>query len=243
MGFSRSNLRIRRLWVTAVMLAAMAVLPAQASDDGRGEHWYGGIGVGQSINDGRNLDITTAPGLCMTFPCHTDDVGVGSKLFAGYQFNNLFGLEAEYTRLPNTLEVHSVDFTAVPTAILGVSQDSQVLSVRGVLTKSIVAPFSVSAVLGASLWKSDMEAKIIQGGAVAAGASDTEQAHGFSMSFGARINYDLNDNLRLRGAWDRYTNLGEASAATILRPGLPLVADTVHTNTDLFSIELVYRFR
>ncbi len=243
MGLPGTKQNKRTRLTRGAVLAASVALSLSAVADEHAGYWYAGAGIGYSNNNGKITDITSAPGLCAAFPCAISDSDTGYKLFAGYQFSELLGLEGEFTRLPNTLEVKSADFISVPTATFGVSQDSNIFSLRGVVTKSIVSKFSISAVLGASLWKSELEGKIVQGGVIGPGAADSEEDTGLSINFGARINYDFNDNLRLRGSWDRYNNLGDASAATVLRPGQPLIADTVDTDTDLFSIELVYRFR
>jgi len=243
MGLSRISIQIRKTLLCRALLAALTgAMPLSAVADETAGYWYGGAGIGRTDTDGGNSELIASPfpGLCTTFPCHTDDSGYGYKLFAGYQFTELLGLEAEYARLSNTLDVQSVDSTTVPTGILGASQDSQVFALRGVLTKRIYSPISISAVVGVGLWKSDIDTVLV-GPALNFAASD--QSHGFRLNFGARVNYDISDQLRLRGSWDRYTNLGDSSAATIKRPGLPLVANTVHTRTDLFSIDLVYRFR
>jgi len=242
MGLSRIKFTIHKALLRRFVLTALAALtlPVMAQEQAGG-YWYGGIGVGRSDNDGENRNIIDVPfaGLCTTFPCASDDSDTGYKLFAGYQFNELLGLEAEYARLPNTLDVQSVDSTVVPTSTFRVSQDSNVFSLRGVLSKRIYSPVSISAVLGASLWRSDLDASVVGGGL---NIVDSERDYGLSLSFGARINYDFNDNIRLRGSWDRYTNLGDASAGSSIA-GPAIIAHTVDTDTDLFSLELVYRFR
>jgi len=63
---------------------------------------------------------------------------------------------------------------------------------------------------------------------------------GNQFTFGARVNYDVNDNVRVIGAWDRYSDLGRSSTA-ILR-AFPAVVSTVKSDVDVFSLNLVYRF-
>ena len=242
MGSYRIKTNIQTVLARSALLAAIAVPASSAKADEQVAYWYGGLGIGYASNDGGNgnLFAPAFAGLCTTFPCQSDNSDAGYKVFGGYQFTELLGLEAEYTRLPKTLDVKSVDSTAVPTSILKVTQDSDVFSLRGVLTKSIFSNFSISGVLGASLWYSDLDASLRPG----LNLADSDSDHGVSVSFGARINYDFTDTLRLRGSWDRYNNLGKSSTgSTFMLGGGGLIADTVDTDTDLFSLELVYRFR
>ena len=235
-------MNIQNALLRCTVLAATAVLPFLAKADEQAGYWYAGVGMGRTLNDAKKRDVINPgfAGLCTVFPCQVKDSDTGYKLFAGYQFTEMMGLEAEYTRLPNTFEVKSVDPTTTPVGIVRASQRSQTFSLRGVLTKHIYSSVSVSAVLGASAWNSDMDASIVGPGL---SQLASEQSHGLSANFGFRINYDIDKRLRVRGAWDRYTNLGQASSAMIQRVGQPLVADTVHTDTDLFSIDLIYKFR
>jgi len=249
MELARIKLSIQTTLVRSAVVTALAVMPLSTRANEQTGYWYGGVGIGRSYNDAENSNLNASlvpPGvpLCVGFPCQTKDSGTGYKLFAGYQFHELLGVEAEYTRLSNTLEIQSVDSNTVPSSILSASQDSQIFSLRGILTKRIISPISISAVLGVGLWQSDLDAGLVGPGF---NLADSKKSYGLSLNFGARINYDFNDSLRLRGSWDRYTNLGKSSIGNTVVTGATapkaVLADTVHTDTDLFSLELVYRFR
>lgn len=84
----------------AISLAAVVASPMLVAQDAPKydltSHWYGGLNVGQtdeSINDGAIANNELGGGLTSITDDHHDN---GYKLFAGYQLNDNFALEAGY---------------------------------------------------------------------------------------------------------------------------------------------------
>lgn len=85
----------------AICLASLAVLGSTPSFAQNADHFYGGLGAGQSqskIDD--NLINSTVIGTSATTTSIThDNNDKAYKVFGGYQFNPYFGLEAGYFNL------------------------------------------------------------------------------------------------------------------------------------------------
>ena len=97
--------------LSAITLAALAVLgsaPALAQSE---SYSYGGVALGQSrgqIDEGRISSRLIPPGVPITGQ-QTDERGTAWKAFGGYQFNRYIGVEAGYFNLG------SLDFTTTTT--------------------------------------------------------------------------------------------------------------------------------
>jgi opacity protein-like surface antigen len=122
---------------------------------------------------------------------------------------------------------------------------------------------SLSGVLGVARWRSTANMNVDLRGfppappfAFAFQSADKRRDSGNSFTIGARVSYDVTESVRVGVAWDRYTNLGGSPAALIGQSPLPLPTlpvgaagrgtpsvSTISTDVDVYSVQLVYRFR
>ena len=135
--------------------------------------------------------------------------------------------------------------------MLTVNQDSRAFSLRGVFTlpmskvspHPLMKPVSLSAVLGATHWHSESHFAVDATGVPGGARNSVDNAQtGLDVMLGARVNYDVNEQVRVSGGWDRYRRLGRSSVATgSLVP--PLRVETVDNAVDVFSVSVSYHFR
>lgn len=230
------------------LLAAVALGPpaAQARDG----FWYLGAGVGALVADPASSRFAATPVVCAPQPCRqeVDDGGHSLTLFAGYQASEYLGIEVGAVSLPDSYSIKLTDPNFPPPTTVDVRQDSDAFFVRGVLGVPLskvsshpwLAPVSVSAVAGVSYWQSEATLIVDVTGGGGARTRVEADSSGNQFTFGARVNYDVNDNVRLIGAWDRYSDLGRSSDAILQT--LPAAVSTVKSDVDVFSLNLVYRF-
>lgn len=243
--------------VLLAMLAPLAGAPAQAAG-GLGA-WipdgflYLGGGAGVQSSDPEVSRLTTVPVVCAPIACREslDDEAVSWSLFGGVQLNPHVALELAYADLPDSYRLRLVDPNFPQPALISIDQDSEAFTLRGVFTlplrdvsdHPLMEPVSLSAVLGISHWRSDSQFVVDTRG-VAGGAfnrADSSQ-HGNDLVLGARVNYDVTEQVRVSGAWDRYRELGRSPIAAP-RTVPPLTVQTVRNPVDVFSINVSYRFR
>lgn len=235
-----------RAWLCALAVLAVAQPAAQARDG----FWYLGAGAGVLAADPASSRFATTPVVCAPLGCRqdADDGGNALTLFAGYQASEYLGIEVGAVSLPDSYSIKLTDPNFPPPTTVDVQQDSDAFFVRGVLGLPLstlsahpwLAPVSVSAVAGISYWQSDVTLVVDVTGGGGQRTRVQADSSGNQFTFGARLNYDINDNVRLIGAWDRYSDLGRSPAA-ILRT-FPAAVSTVKTDVDVFSLNLVYRF-
>ena len=189
----------------------------------------------------------------------TDDTALSIGGFAGYDFNEHVAFELGFVNLPKSYHAKLVDPNFVQPGQIEVEQDSKALFLRTVFTlplgdltaSSLLDKASVSAVLGLAHWRTESILDIDLTGATNGFRSRSKQRDsGNSLTFGARVNYDLTDAVRVSAAWDRFMDLGERSSAVprpIANPTLPPFrvspVNTVDEAVDVFSLNLTYRFR
>jgi hypothetical protein len=229
-----------------LVLVALAV-PAHA----RNGFWYLGAGVGALDADPSSSRFSATPVVCAPQECRQDiDDGGGSlTIFAGYQASEYLGIEVGAVSLPDNFNIRVTDPNFPPPTTVEVEQDSDAFFVRGVLGLPLsklsahpwLAPLSVSAVLGVSHWSSEVTLVVDVTGGGGQRTRVESDSTGNQLVYGARVNYDINANVRLTGAWDRYSDLGRSTSA-ILRT-FPAVVSTVKSDADVYSLNLIYRFR
>jgi len=244
-----------------IALAAMLVfaMPADGEADG---FWYLGAGAGHAAADPKRdrfsnpLPSCRRPAFTVPFAdCRVDeDDGDASwSLFAGYQATEYLALELAFQTLPDSYDVRVTDPAAPQPGFSRVSQDSEAISLRGVLTLPLrrvsawpaLEPVSVSGVVGIAHWNSDVRFVLDSTGSPAGTriALDNTQT-GNDLMLGVRLNYDVTDQIRVTGAWDHYRDLGVSDVAVqSSRFVPPTEVRTVSTSMDVLSVLVSYRFR
>ncbi len=112
------------------------------------------------------------------------DDEMGKKLFAGYQVNRFFAVEAGYT-----------DFGSYNSSSLGFSSDLDGLEINLLASYPIGPRFSVFGKLG--FWEWDYEVEDSNGAAIS-------DRGGHNLVHGAGLDFKLNRRFKVRGSWDEY---------------------------------------
>jgi len=244
------------------ILLAFAAAPASAQI----ASWYLGAGAGTlqaqaSISKMRQPPATCSVPLPLGCTSSVDDSSVSFSGFGGVEVNEYVAFEVGYADLPGSYNVRLDDPNFPSPAYLDVQQDSEAFFFRSVLTLPLrelasapsptLQKISVSAVLGFSHWRSDTDQVIdITGARGGFASSASHRASGNNLTFGARLNYDVTEAVRVSGAWDRYQDLGNSSTAVIgpifdpTRPPFRTTpVNSVDDDVDVFSLNLIYRFK
>lgn len=169
------------------MVAGMASFSGVALADGSG--FYGAVDIGQS----KAKDACT--GVPAGISC--DDTDTAYSLGLGYQFNQNFGLEANY-----------VDFGSVKASgtVLGlpftadVSTTAFQLAVTGALPVS--ESFAVTGKIGAAHASVDMSGAL---GGVAAATS----ANSNDLTYGIGVRYNINKTMAIRAQYEDFGKVGD----------------------------------
>jgi len=251
--------------LAAVVLLALA-LPAAGADSADGHRWYVGGGIGFAHPQNR-LSRLIQPRISCVQPAlgrlqecvrtSGDDEFTGT-VFGGFQYNRYLALEVGYTDLPDTYNVRLVDPNVPSPAVIDVSQDSRALSVQGVVTlplselspQPLLERLSISAAVGVARWRTGTDLDIDLTGVAGGFRSHADDVdYGTSLVLGARLNYDVTQQVRVSAAWNRFQDLGRSATALVpplANPNLPPFAgppvNTVRVDVDVFTLNVSYRF-
>ncbi|MFT5450096.1 MAG: hypothetical protein ACI9DC_005299 [Gammaproteobacteria bacterium] len=229
--------------------------------------WYLGVSAG-TLKSHVETDKFSSPSIACDCISTFDDRASSISAFGGYQYNQHVAFEAGFANLPDSYNVRLVSYKDQQPSYSEIEQDSSALFFRSVVslpihdlapTVALLKDVSIAAVFGVSRWRSEATLNVDSTGfqsRVPASfdtlrGSSQQQDSGIGLTFGARISYDINEAIRVGAAWDRYANLGESAAglqgaAASLSAGGTFRAkpiSTVREDVDVFSINLIYRFK
>lgn len=165
-----------------------------ASDDSHG--LYIGAGVGQS-------DVDTSCGVAGGTISNCDTTNTAWKGYLGYQFNKWIAVEGGYTQFGDVNasgSVGLVPFTAktetwgIPVYAVG--------SIPFSLDSEGKYKLSVLGKLGAVRWDQDRSSSLPNNS-----GSDT----GWDFAWGAGVQLTLSEHLGIRGEWEKFSKVGNAS--------------------------------
>lgn len=193
-------MQTKTILLIGILLLALPTftIASESSSVKKFESFYVGANIGTSYND----DLCDG-----TISC--EDTDTGFKIYAGYQFTDIFGIEAFYTDLGE----FSASAYIYPTTV---SINASASGLGAVATASIPIGDSVAlfAKAGFMYWSVDVSAS-----AGPYHISRNDDGVGFTAGLGAR--YSFTDKFGLRIDWDRY-HVGDDNT-------------TGETNIDLFS--------
>lgn len=175
---------------------ALAIVLATLAAPTFAQGGYAGLGFGQSSVD---IEVDTSLSSLAGVTTTVEDSDTSFKLFAGYNFNDNFGVEVAYQNLGEMSVRYedSVDF------ILD-TWEASALSVAGIGYLPINESASVFGKFGLARWDLDAaETSSIPG--VAGGVSES----GIDPLFGLGFQYTVG-NVALRAEYERYMSLGDA---------------------------------
>lgn len=186
---------MKRLIATAA-LAGLVASPAFAQSYQYNPHEgpYLGAGIGHAMLDNSTLDDLDDLGF------DTDDNDIGYKLFAGYQFNPNFAVEASYLDFGDfTADLTVTNGTDTGTADAKASVDGFGFAVLGKLP--IQGPFSLYGKLGLIAWDGEATGTARVNGNLV--AHERESADDIDPFYGVGAEYIVNQ-LVIRAEYERY---------------------------------------
>jgi len=205
--------------ILATMLCSGVLCTAEAAEPWMGGRMDTGLYLGGGAGYSKsNIDASGFAG-------DVDDSDTGWKLFAGYQFNRYLAVEAGY------YDLGKVSFsgrltTAVPPFPAGTGTsgnfDSKAYAVAAVVTLPVWGDLSLLARLGVA--RGEQEGDVTTGGIGASAKDETTE-----LTYGLGASYAFARNLGIRAQWERFRVGGEAVGGK--------------NDVDLYSIDLLYRFR
>ncbi|WP_458524532.1 porin family protein [Onishia taeanensis] len=189
---------MKRLIVTTLfslsVLSSNAVL-AQGNQLGPGAGFYLGAGIGYTTVDSDAIDYLKSRG------ANTDDSDTAYKLFAGYDFNDKFSLEASYIDFGEASANGSVGSDSVD---IEASLDG--IGFAALARWPIPSGVGIYAKLGLVAWDSDVKGHAIDDGVeyYFIGVDGTDPFYGVGAEF-------VVDRVMIRGEYERYdiSNDGE----------------------------------
>jgi OOP family OmpA-OmpF porin len=225
------NVRLVSRSVAAALLAGAAVT-AQAQ-------WYvgGGLGYAKGKFDGADFDpsnvqqILNQDLVSLGFPGtavlngSSDDNDIGWKVFAGYRFNQWFGVEGSYVDLGTFKYDYSGSYQGL-SGTGAVKYEAYSWNLAGVARYPFGNGFSVQAKAGAAFTNAKNEFSLTIG---PVNDSGSEKKSNTNFLWGLGAGYDFTPNL---GMLLEYENFGEFGDAD----------NTGRVKVDLWSASLLYKF-
>ena len=206
-----------------VLISLLLSTPSFAQDQEEDTKWYFGAGGGTTTVD---MGITNLTGTALL-----DDESSGWKIFAGYQINKYFGLEAGYADLGdatltgNNGDTFVVDGTTLTFTANGAKLTAEaktilvealvMLPLGDMTDNNIMGYFTPFVKLGVNFWTLDYSAS----------ASNVSQVStdddGTGVVFGGGLNINIIRNLAVRVEYERFQ---------------------MEEDVDLFSGSVIFRF-
>lgn len=122
--------------------------------------------------------------------CDTD----GWKVFGGYKFTDNIAAEAGYYNIGSAEEtVNDPTFGTI-----NASAEATGIGLTGVYSHELIGGLDVFGKAGVMLWN-------LEGKAQSVAATAVEEEDGTSFLYGLGANYQVTDNIGVRGEWERYT--------------------------------------
>lgn len=214
------NKRIASL-LGIIAFAAVGLPSALAADAGSGFYVGGSVGAGRAKIDDGGINAALVSLGATSVATTKSENSTGYKLYAGYQFNRNFAVEAGYFDLGKV----SFDSTTAPAGTLhgdARSQGGVNLDAIGILP--INDSFSAFGRIG--LQSSETKLSLSGTGAIVVLIPELKKRE-TNVKVGLGMQFDFNKNVGVRGEWERYR-----------------VSDgfTGKANIDLFSLGMVVRF-
>lgn len=214
---------MKKTHVFMQLCAATVFLQTSAFAAATNEGWYAGLSVGMSINEFESEDTSKiiVPGSLSTVT--ESDTSPG--LYAGYQFNDVFGVEAGYTNIGD-FKIH----VTMPDG-RGIAEDYKVdaLTLAGTVSKQLGSNFSIFGKLGAAFTHVKDTYKF----------SDNPKLFSFSKRrtnplLGIGVKYAISPQASLRAEYEHFGEVG--SAITSNGEG------TARAQDSRFSFGITYHF-
>jgi len=189
---------------------------AHADDGAYPSTTSGGFMNGTKLYAGGSVGVARQGDTCNDpfFSGSCTDKTTGWKVFGGARLNPMFGAEASYNDLGKASKGGTIAGTpaTLENNVTGVA-------VSGVGYVPVAPRVEAFGKAGAMFWNAETSK-------TQAGTNTTTKSTGTSPLLGVGAQYQLNDNLHLRGEWEHVLNVGSGSS--------------YETNVDLYSVGLLY---
>jgi len=229
---------LRRNQALLAVTAALAVLPAAAQTP-YSPHWYVGIAGGQSdtsrdLVNNRESTIVNGQSTGSSF----DSTDGAWKVFGGYQFNDMFALEATYADLGRTHLVTNTLSIDQQAGVFDMTRKVDGFGLDGVIKGPFAPNFSAFARAGAFWAHTKADASLAGGIVFTDNPSVTSRSNTNNETvghFGLGAEWAFQRNAALRLEWERYVNVGKAFATGA-------TGTTGEADMDLFTLGVLMRF-
>jgi len=155
-------------------------------------NFYLGASIGSAkANDAcDDLDEVSFIGSC-------DERDTAGKLFAGYQFTSLWGVEAFYADFGETSAKGTINGDSAKAEF-----DADGFGLAATATWDINEQFSIFGKFGVIRWDVDGKASIEN-------LSATDDDDGTDILFGAGAGYSFTENIAIRAEWERFNDVSD----------------------------------
>ena len=198
-----------RVLMPALLFAMSATVLMTANEVQAEENWYVGVSAGTTNLDYSAADLTSdlsSLGWTINNP-KVDDSNTTWKVYAGFQVNDWFAVEAGYVDLGEVITQFGA--TIPPTQIDALLSDTFSVHpyqgdgwmVAGAVRYAFVPDeFSVVGRAGLFAWESKTTVRVISGGTGSVAGDDS----GTDAMFGVGVEWQINEQWALTADWERY---------------------------------------
>lgn len=196
-------MRSNRNALHGMLLLAMLGLAMPATAQQR---LYGGAGIGASKTamGGNYLGITGANDSSLA----RNDLGLGGKLLAGYQFNSNLAVEGGYVDLGNTISTRSMGSPAAGSILLNSRSTGWFLDLTGMIP---IGTGDISLIGKVGRIASETTRNLSTSGTVtlAPGTASSYNEKESNWKYGVGAQYEINKSMVARGEVELYRKLGK----------------------------------
>lgn len=182
---------IRKSIKNLLLVATFTALSTPIFADDHSFYIGASLGSAKANDACDDLDEVSFVGSC-------DERDTAGKLFAGYQFTPIWGVETFYTDLGEAKAKGTISGNPATAKF-----DADGFGVAATATWNINEQFSVFGKLGVLRWD-------VEGKASIANLSATDDDNGTDVMFGIGAGYSFTENLGVRVEWERFNDVADA---------------------------------
>jgi len=225
-------LRIKGSQLALAIASALAVLaaPVSAQQASPAGFYIGaGLGVGQASYEGSDFDVTgllndeaVASGLAPAFTgsLSKDKTAFGYKFFAGYRFNQYFGVEGSWAYLGKFNLDGTFAYAGAPLVTASGDYEGSSWNLAAVGRYPFGNGFSVQGKLGAAFTTAKLSASINSASLPVVNFGTSEKENKTNFYWGLGLGYEFNPHVGLVLEYENFGKLGSSDTTGQVTMGL-----------------------